>query len=229
MAAFVHPARRPVGGRLLGRLTVAAIIAVLAVAAAPRIFDLLPWANPFGTTTVDRSEPAVLQAVADLSEYRAATGNYSLIVDMEKDVKYLPSVVAGERTLFVAAGEVDAYVDFTGLGGGAVAVNSDRTAVTITLPEAALGDVRIDPDRSRVASRDRGVVNRVQSVFSDSPTDDRPLYLAAEAKMKAAAAADDSLVRRAEANTRSMLRSLLAPLGFTTVDVVFAPATAEAA
>lgn len=222
MAAFVHPA--PVrAGRILGRLTATAVVAVVAVIAGPHLVGLLPWANPFGSTTVDRSEPAVLQAVADLSEYRAATGNYSIVVDIEKDARYLPSVVAGERTVFVAAGDVDAFVDFSDVGPGTVAVSPDRTAVTFTLPAARLGDVRIDAERSRVAARDRGVLNRIGSVFSDSPTSDRPLYVASERKMMAAAEADDSLLRRAEANTATMLRRLLEPLGFTTVEVRFAP------
>ena len=37
------------------------------------------------------------------------------MVDVEQDNKLLPSFIKGERTLFIAAGTVDAAVDFSGL------------------------------------------------------------------------------------------------------------------
>ena len=224
MAAFVHPS--PVRtGRYLGRLTAAAAVVVVALGAGPQLLAGLPdWANPFAERTVDRSEPAVLQAVADLTEYRAATGNYSLVIDVEKDTRFLPSALAGERTVFIAAGDVDAFVDFAALDGAAIRVSPDRTSVTMQLPAARLGEARLDPARTRVAARDRGVLTRLGSVFTDNPPNDRALYLAAEEKLTAAASADDALLRRAEANTAAMLRNLLRPLGFDNVDVTFAPA-----
>ncbi len=48
--------------------------------------------------------------------------------------QFLPGSLRGKRTLFVGNGSVDAYVDFAKLGSGAVKVNADRTAATITLP-----------------------------------------------------------------------------------------------
>lgn len=199
-----------------------AVVALVAVAllGAGRLLDALPsFLNPFATRTVDRSEPAVLHALADVSEYRAATANYSIVVDVEKDARWLPSFVKGERTTFVAAGSVDATVDLGGLDASAVSVHGD--SVTIALPHATLSDAVVDPERSHVASRDRGVVDRVAGVFSDSPTSDRPLFLMAQQKLDAAARADDSIVARAERNTTSMLRHLLAPLGFEHVTVVY--------
>ena len=74
-------------------------------------------------------------------------------------------------------------------------------------------------------SRDRGLLDRLGSVFSDSPTGERGLQLAAQEKMKAAAAASD-LSARAEQNTRKMLEALLGNLGFTSVTVTFVPSPA---
>ena len=56
------------------------------------------------------------------------------LVDIEKDARYLPSFLKGERTLFLAQGSVDAGIDFSGLGADAVTVNPDDHSVTITLP-----------------------------------------------------------------------------------------------
>ena len=123
-----------------------ALIALVAVLPA-----LLPSLNPFGTDTKDRSGPVLLKSLENLSEYRAASANLQIVVDVEQDAKLLPSFIKGERTLFVAAGTVDAAIDFSGLSrqNGAVRVSEDRKAVSITLPAATLTEARVDPSRSR--------------------------------------------------------------------------------
>ncbi|MGH2687427.1 MAG: DUF4230 domain-containing protein, partial [Actinomycetota bacterium] len=178
--------------------------------------------NPFTPQTTDRSQPAVLKALEDLSEYRAASGHYQVIIDLEKDVRYVPSFIKGERTLFVAAGTVDAHVDFGRLGPDAVSVNENRTAVTIRLPHAVLSGARVEPARSYVYDRERGLVDRIGGAFGSDPggTSERELYLLAEKKL-VDAAGDGDVTGRAEENTTSMLTSLMRSLGFTTVDVTF--------
>ena len=196
-------------------------VAALAFVGAGRLLDVLPsFSNPFGTETVDRTGPAVLKAVEDLSRYQAATGNFEVIVDLEKDARYLPDFIRGERTLFVAAGRVDAYVDFTGVGTGAVTVSPDGDEVTVVLPHAQLADPHLDTEASRVVARERGLLDRLGGVFSDSPTGERQLHLLAEDRLEAAAREAD-VVARAEANTRAMLQGMLGSLGFERVTVVF--------
>jgi hypothetical protein len=182
--------------------------------------DLLPnWGNPFKTEEVDRTGPAVLKALADLHEYRAATGSYQVMVDIEKDAKYIPGFLKGERTLFLAQGSVDAGVDFSGLGPESVTVGADRS-VTITLPHAQLAKPVLDTAASHVVDRDRGLLDRLGSVFSDSPTGEQQLYAAAEPKLRAAAN-ESALVAKADENTTQMLTRLLGALGFDQVQVVF--------
>ena len=200
--------------------TVAAV-AVLAFLGADRFLDLLPsFPNPFATETVDRTGPAVLKAVEDLSRYQAASGNFQVVVDLEKDARYMPDFIRGERTLFVAAGRVDAWVDFTGIGAGAITVSPDGESVTVTLPHAQLSDAHLDTEGSRVVARERGLLDRLGGVFSDTPTGERQLFLLAEDKLEAAAREAD-VVDRAEQNTRAMLESMLGSLGFERVTVVF--------
>lgn len=201
---------------------------LLALAAVPVLFvgldevgELLPsLRNPFATESVDRSQPSVLRALEDLSRYQAATGHFQLVIDLEKDVRHVPALIKGERTLFVAAGTVDAYVDFAGLGPEALRVSDDRRAVAVSLPHARLSEPRVDPARSYVASRDRGLLDRLGSVFSENPTSERELYLLAEEKL-ATAAKDGSLAAAAESNTRRMLEGMLRSLGFPEVTVSF--------
>jgi hypothetical protein len=200
---------------------VAIIVAVLlGWTGLQNIGDLLPdWGNPFRTEEVNRTGPAVLKALEDLHEYRAATGSYQVMVDVEKDARYLPSFLKGERTLFLAQGSVDASVDFSGLGPDSVTVNPDDS-VTIMLPHARLGKPVLDTGASRVVDRDRGLLDRLGSVFSDSPTGEQALYGIAEPKLRAAA--DESgLIAKADQNTTDMLTRFLGALGFEKVQVTF--------
>jgi hypothetical protein len=183
----------------------------------PNLFPSLP--NPFAAETVDRSGPAVLKAIEDLSEYRAASGHFETIVDVEKDTR-LPASILGERTLFLAVGDVDAVVDFRGLEAGAVDVANDRRAATITLPPPQFTEARLDLDRTRVVGHDRGLLNDIGSVFGGGG-DDRELYVLAEEKLGAAARADSGLLARARINTTRMLEGLLSSLGFRRVTVRF--------
>lgn len=200
---------------------VAVIVAVLlGWVGLHHIGDLLPdWGNPFKTEEVDRTGPAVLRALADLHEYRAATGSYQVMVDVEKDARYMPSFLKGERTLFLAQGSVDAGVDFSGLGPESVAVGPDG-AVTISLPHAQLAKPVLDTAASRVVDRDRGLLDRLGSVFTDTPTGEQSLYAAAEPKLRAAAN-ESALIAKADGNTTQMLTRLLGALGFDKVQVNF--------
>ena len=94
--------------------------------------------------------------------------------------------------------------------------------MTVVLPAPTLDEPTVDTDQSRVVSRDRGVLDRIGSAFSDNPTSERPLVQAAEEKMRAAAQESD-LRKRAEDNTRRMLEGMLGALGYTSVNVTFSP------
>jgi hypothetical protein len=208
-------------GRRPLRLAAALLGLALVVPLGQRALDALPsLGNPFAERTVDRSSAPLMTALADLSEYHAATGTFQVVVDLEQDTRFVPAALSGERTTFLATGEVDALVDFTDVAAGTV-VSDDRRTVSISLPAPRLDDVRVDPAASRVVARDRGLLQRVSSVFEDNPTSERQLYLVAERKIGAAAGSSD-LARRAEQNTRQMLTAMAEALGYTQVTVTFA-------
>ncbi|HWH30134.1 MAG TPA: DUF4230 domain-containing protein [Mycobacteriales bacterium] len=214
-----HPATAP-RVRRSGWMVAALLVAALAVGGlAGRGLDLLPGL-PFGTQTVDRSTPTLLTSLADLERYHAATGSFQVVVDLEKDVRWVPSAIRGERTTFLATGSVDAYVDFRGLSGSAVEVSDDGRSVTFSLPPAQLDDADVDLENSRVLARDRGVLDRVGGLFSDNPTSERRVAMLAEDKL-AAAAAESELRQQAEENTRRMLTGLARSLGYEQVVVEF--------
>src|SRR5512147_1151624 len=113
---------------------VAALVLVLAVLFAGMRLAVLPGlGDVFGTRTHDRSGPVLLRSIRDMSRFDAASGNFQVVVDLEKDAKFLPDALHGTRTLYVGAGTVDAYVDLGQVGERDVSVNGDRTSVTLRL------------------------------------------------------------------------------------------------
>lgn len=186
-----------------------------------RVADVFPdFDNPFAEETIDRTGPAVLKSIRDIGEYRAASGDFEVIVDLEQDTT-LPDELLGERTLFVAAGSVDAGVNLGAVDDEAVEVSDDRRSATITLPPARLFEPEVDQSRSYVYERDRGLFNRIGDFFSDGGESQREVTLLAEQKLREAAQRGAGLVPRAEENTREMLTSLLTALGFTEVEIRF--------
>jgi hypothetical protein len=206
-------------GRGWGALAVAVVLTAVVVLAGQQALRLLPdWINPFEEETRDRSGPVVLQSIRDLARFEAASGNFQVIVDLEKDAKFLPSSVRGSRTLFVGHGSVDAYVDFAKLGSGAITVNAARTAATVRLPPAQLEPTNLNPQRSYVFATERGLINRMGDFFSGNPANQQQLYVLAGQKIQAAAT-ESGLRQRADQNTKLMLQNMLKALGFTTVTV----------
>jgi Protein of unknown function (DUF4230) len=217
------PSWRPQGRRSRVRLVAWVLLALVLAVAAAGLSGLRLWPsfpNPFAARQVDRSQPVLLKAIEDLAVYKAASGNFQVVVDLEERSGLIPLAIKGQRTLFVAGGTVDAEVDFSNIGKGAIKVSGDGQRVEITLPRAQLTKARVDPDQSRVFSRERGLLDRLGSVLSDNPTSERELYRLAAAKMQDAAAHSD-LQARAEQNTRAMLVSMLRSLGYRDVSVTF--------
>ena len=206
-----------------GLLWLGGIVAVLvALLVGARAVNILPgFDNPFSDRTTDRSQPVLLQSMRDLSRFVAADGNFQVIVDLQENKENIPEFLLNKRTLFVGAGTVEAYVDFSTLTEGAVKPNADNTAVEIALPAPQLGKAALDMERSYVVAEERGLLNRIGGAFSDDPNQQQQVYQLAQQRITEAATASE-LADRAQENTEKMLRGLLGSLGYTTVTVTFA-------
>lgn len=153
-----------------------------------------------------------------MSAYEAASGDFQVVVDLEKDAKFVPDALRGTRTLFVGAGTVGASVDLGKVTGSGVVVNEDRTTAELRLPHAVLGKPALDPDRSYAVSKQRGLLDRVGDLFSDNPGSEQAVNKLA-AQHISEAAKKSELTARAEKNTADMLKGLLGSLGFERVTV----------
>lgn len=207
--------------RLRLKAVAAVAAAALLVPIGVQIAGLPIWADPFEQEVIDRSPGTLLLALRDVAEFRAATGDFQVLVDVEHDTPYLPDIISGERTTFFAVGHVDALVDFSALGPERMTVSPDRRTAAITLPTPTLARAVVDPEQSRVVGRERGIAERLSGLIEDSPTSEQELYVLAGQKLDAAAQQSD-LTPRAEESTRRMLTSLAQSMGFDRIDVTFA-------
>ncbi|WP_075738156.1 DUF4230 domain-containing protein [Streptomyces acidiscabies] len=210
------PQRMPVWAKVL-----TSVVVVLAVMFAGIRLSLLPGLRDFfGTETQDRTGPALLQSIQDMSRYEGASGNFQVVVDLEKDAKFLPDAIRGTRTLYVGAGTVDAYVDLGKVADKDVTVDKDRTTATLRLPHAQLATPALDPDRSYAVSKQRGLLDRLGDLFSGNPNSEQAVQKLA-VKHIGEAAQQSELTARAETNTTGMLKGLLRSLGFKEVTVSY--------
>lgn len=199
---------------LIGALVVAGVVG----------FQLLH--SPFTTVTKDHSPPPVLVELRDLSDFHAAQAQFEVTLDLEKDVKWVPSAIAGERVQFLGVGTVDAVVDFSTLGAGAVKISDDDKSVVVTLPGIYASDPVLDHQQSHVMNRDRGLLNRISGMFNDNPTSEDALYQAAMHKMADAAQHTD-LIQRAQEHTTFVLTGMMKAMGFDKIDIVFQVSSAS--
>lgn len=232
-----HPAVPAAGAsRSRGGIVRAAVVAVLATIGVVAVLLVLAFGalrsglvslpgNPFQTEQVDRSETPVLLGIQDLSRFVAAEATFQVVLDLEEDTRFVPDWLMGERTIFIAHGSVEAYVDFRDLDEESIEISEDGTAVTVTVPAPELADPRIDLSQSRALSESRGLINRVEDFFAEDADSRQETLLKAEEMLVDAAEASDVKVR-AEENTRKTLEGLITGLGFESVEVDFEDAGA---
>lgn len=192
----------------IGRVVAVVLVIIVALL---WLISKVPNLNPFSTQTQDRSQPALLQSVRDLSQYHGAEGDFQVIVDLEKDVAWVPDIIAGSHTLFVARGSVSAYVDLDTLPDKALTVDNQAKTVQVRLPAPKLAKPNLDHEHTYVYSQDEGVLDSVESLFN--PPDQRELYVLAEKKI-GDAARDAGLTKRAERNLQQMLTGMFTTMGY---------------
>ncbi len=163
----------------------------------------------------------MLQSIRDIGEYRAAAGDYQVIVDLAKDTA-LPDELLGERTLFVAIGSVDAGVNLgADRGERRSRLRTTGARRRSSLPAARLFAAELDVDRSYVYEQDRGSLQPDRLPLRRRASPARKSSTAPASEDRRGRAANDELRVRAEENTRTMLTSLLRSLGFTQISISF--------
>jgi Protein of unknown function (DUF4230) len=200
--------RGNLGALLLGIVLGALGLMVIARQAAPSFWN--GWAGRLlgRSTQVDVSQPTVVNKIQQLQRLETVVYTMDKVVSGERENAILPNFLAGDRLLMVVHGEVVAGVDFSGLKSGDVAVEEKK--VVLRLPSAQVFSTRIDNARTKVYSRQTGLLVPVD------PNLETQVRQEAERQLQQAALLD-GILKTANTNARATLTSLLQGLGFERV------------
>lgn len=168
------------------------------------------WSAVTGRTlTIDVTQPTVVDRIQRLQRLETVVYTMDKIVTGAKENPVLPNFLAGDRLLMLVHGEVVAGIDFSNLKPGDVRV--DGKQVHLRLPAPQIFSTRIDSAKTRVYSRQTGLL------VPTDPDLETQVRQEAERQLQEAAMAD-GILRNAQQNAASTIRSLLEGLGFEKIE-----------
>jgi Protein of unknown function (DUF4230) len=197
-------------GLLLGVLFVGCMGWLALSRASGRSFLSHMWSAMTGRTlTIDVSQPTVVDRIRRLQRLETVVYTMDKIVTGAKENPFLPNFLAGDRLLMLVHGEVVAGIDFSNLKPGDVKV--DGKQVHLHLPAPQLFSTRIDSGKTRVYSRQTGLL------VPTDPDLETKVRQEAERQLQEAAMVD-GILRTAQQNASSTITSLLQGLGFEKIE-----------
>ena len=161
------------------------------------------------TISIDVSQPTVVDRIQRLQRLETVVYTVDKLVTGAKENPLLPDFLTGDRILMMVHGEVVAGIDFSNLKPDDVRV--DGKQVRLHLPAAQLFSTRLDSARTRVYSRQTGLL------VPTDPNLETQVRQEAERQLQNAALAD-GILRTAQQNAASTISSLLQGLGFEKID-----------
>ncbi len=161
------------------------------------------------TISIDVSQPNVVDRIQRLQRLETVVYTMDKLVTGAKENPLLPDFLTGDRLLMMVHGEVVAGIDFSNLKPDDVKV--DGKQIRLHLPAAQVFSTRLDSGKTRVYSRQTGVL------VPTDPNLETQVRQEAERQMREAALAD-GILGTAQQNATSTIRSLLQGLGFQRID-----------
>jgi len=197
-------------GSLLGVIFVGSIGLLMVSRSSGRALLSHMWSAVTGRTlTIDVSQHTVVDRIQRLQRLETVVYTMDKIVTGAKENPVLPNFLAGDRLLMLVHGEVVAGIDFSNLKPGDVRV--DGKQVHLRLPPPQVFSTRIDSAKTRVYSRQTGLL------VPTDPDLETQVRQEAERQLLEAAMAD-GILRTAQQNGSSTITSLLQGLGFEKIE-----------
>jgi hypothetical protein len=161
------------------------------------------------TVSIDVSRPTVVDRIQRLQRLETVVYTVDKLVTGAKENPLLPDFLTGDRLLMMVHGEVVAGIDFSNLKLDDVRV--DGKQIHLRLPAAQVFSTRIDSAKTRVYSRQTGLL------VPTDPNLETQVRQEAERQMQEAALAD-GILRTAQQNAESTISGLLQDFGFEKID-----------
>jgi hypothetical protein len=159
--------------------------------------------------SIDLSQPTVVDRIQRLQRVETVVYTMDKLVTGAKENAIFPDFLAGDRLLMLVHGEVVAGIDFANLKTGDVNVSGKQ--VRLHLPPPQIFTTRLDSARTRVYSRQTGLL------VPTDPNLETQVRQEAERELQEAALAD-GVLRNAQQNGLATITSLLKGLGFEKID-----------
>src|SRR6202790_4554378 len=159
------------------------------------------WSAVTGRTlTIDVSQPTVVDRIQRLQRLETVIYTMDKLVTGAKENPIFPDFLAGDRLLMLVHGEVVAGIDFSNLKLGDV--KEDGKKIQLHLPASQVFRTRIDSAKTRVYSRQTGLL------VPTDPNLETQVRQEAELQLREAAMAE-GILRNAQQNGMSTITSLL--------------------
>ena len=209
----IQTVSRRSGVALLPGLLIGAIVALLFAVLMARVPSgplAALWSALSGRNTRISSEGSVIERIQRLQRMETVVYNMDKIVTGEKDNPLLPDFIAGDRLLMVVHGQVVAGIDFTRLKNSDIKIQGKE--IHVHLPNSQILITRLDNARTKVYSRNTGILVRVD------PNLESQVRQEAEGELLQEAAVG-GILNNARDNARVTVTSLLLGLGFEKIEV----------
>jgi hypothetical protein len=161
------------------------------------------------TISIDVSQPTVVDRIQRLQRLETVVYTMDKLVTGAKENPLLPDFLTGDRLLMMVHGEVVAGIDFSNLKPDDVKV--DGKQIHLHLPAAQVFSTRLDSAKTRVYSRQTGLL------VPTDPNLETQVRQEAERELDESALAD-GILRSAQQNAAATIGSLLQGLGFEKID-----------
>jgi hypothetical protein len=197
-------------GVVLGILvTIAGLALAVWLLAGVHLLDLFAMARG-GRTTIRVDQPTVVRQIQQLQRLETVRYTMDKIISGEHANPILPQFLAGDKLLLVVHGEVVGGIDLGKIQSGDVAVHGQE--ISIHLPQAEIFSTTLDNSKTRVYSRETGLFT------SPDPNLESDVREEAERQLLQAAT-QDGILKTADQNAQSTIKSLLNGFGFTQVTI----------
>src|ERR1041385_7235865 len=208
-----QPASRRPKLALLPGLLIGALIALLIAVLMARVQSgplAAFWSLLSGRSTHITSEGSVIERIQKLQRLETVVFNMDKIVTGEKDNPILPDFIAGDRLIMIVHGQVVAGIDFTRMKKSDIAVQGN--VVRVHLPNPQILITRLDNSRTKVYSRNTGIMVRVDPNLESQVRQEAEGELLQEDAL-------GGIITNARDNARATVTSLLLGMGFEKVEV----------